>query len=157
VSDSELRAIVAFVHDRKLNADLHPGSRRSVANADLQTGDAEAGKKYFNGQGRCATCHSPTGDLAGIAARMQGLALFERMLYPRPARNGAPRRMPAQATVTLPSGQIVAGTLAHRDEFTIAIVDSSGSYRSWETRDVKFTVTDPLEAHANQLGKYTDD
>ena len=61
------------------------------------------------------------------------------------------------ATVTLPSGQILTGTLAYRDEFTIGLIDPSGWYRSWPSSRVKFTVLNPLEAHIEQLGKYTDE
>jgi cytochrome c oxidase cbb3-type subunit 3 len=78
------------------------------------------------------------------------LELLQRMLYPSKARR-------ATATVTLPSGETVGGALAYRDEFTVALTDASGRYRSWSTRHVTFTVNDPLDAHAEQLGKYTDD
>lgn len=50
----------------------------------------------------------------------------------------------------------ITGTQAYRDEFTIAITDASGWYRSWATRRVTFTIDDPLQAHVDQLGKYTD-
>jgi cytochrome c oxidase cbb3-type subunit 3 len=36
------------------------------------------------------------------------------------------------------------------------MVDQAGWHRSWPTSQVKFTVDDPLEAHAAQLAKYTD-
>jgi cytochrome c oxidase cbb3-type subunit III len=51
---------------------------------------------------------------------------------------------------------VVAGTLAYRDEFTITITDANGWRRSWPTSQVTFTVDDRLQAHAEQLGKYTD-
>jgi len=47
--------------------------------------------------------------------------------------------------------------LAYRDEFTIALVDASGWYRSWPASRVKSAVTNPLEAHAELLRKYTDE
>ena len=53
----------------------------------------------------------PTGDLAGIASRYEGLQLEEQMLYPRDVKS--------QVTVTLPSGQKLTGTLAYLDEFTV--------------------------------------
>ena len=59
-----------------------PAAAARVDVADLQTGNADAGRAYFNGA--CARCHSPSGDLAGIANRLQGLALLQRMLYPTP-------------------------------------------------------------------------
>jgi cytochrome c oxidase cbb3-type subunit 3 len=154
--DSDLAAIVAFIHDQKRQADTASGGRRSVDAADLQTGDAAAGKRYFDAA--CTRCHSATGDLAGVATRRQGLTLLQRMLYPGPGgRGGDPSRVPQTVTVTLSSGQAVTGRLAYRDEFTIALTDADGWHRSWPATQVSFAVDDPLEAHVAQLGKYTDD
>jgi uncharacterized protein len=160
LSDAELTAIVAFIHERKAKSDAPQGGRRGVDPADLETGSAEAGKIYFNGAGGCSRCHSPVSDLAGVATRLQGLALLQQMLYPRPARGVGGERRPAsiaEVTVTLASGQTVTGKLAYRDEFTIALTDASGWHRSWPAEQVKFTVRDPLEAHSAQLAKYTDE
>ncbi|SRR6266849_583053 len=161
VSEGDLAAMVAFIHDQKIKMESLQGNRRTVDVADLGTGNPETGKQYFNGAGGCARCHSPTGDLAGIAARLQGLTLLQRMLSPSGRGAGAggsvPERLVTKVTVTLPSGQTVTGKLAYRDEFTIALTDSSGWYRSWPAGQVKFTVDSPLEAHAEQLRKYTDE
>jgi cytochrome c oxidase cbb3-type subunit 3 len=146
-SDEEIAGLVAFVHTQQNNA-RHAGGRKGVDVADLQTGNAEAGKQYFNGAGGCATCHSPTGDLAGIASRYQGLELEERMLYPRHVK---PR-----VTVTTASGEIITGTLDYLDEFTVGLIDSTGIYRSWRTRDVKYKVDPRLDAHVELFSKYTD-
>ena len=119
------------------------------------TGDANAGRQYF---GRaCARCHSATGDLARVATRYQGLALLQRMLYPTATRGGGAAPAAPQVTVTLRSGQTVAGRLTFRDEFTITVTDASGWSRSWPTSAVTFTLDDPLQAHVDQLGKYTDE
>ncbi len=156
LSDAEVQEIVAFVHEQKRLADLQQGSRRNVEVADLQSGNADAGRRYFTGQGGCARCHAPGGDLAGVATRLEGLKLLQRMLYPDSAGD-AKRARPATVTVILPSGERATGTLAYRDEFTIALKDSAGWYRSWPATQVKFSVDDPLDAHREQLGKYTDD
>ncbi|HEX9364988.1 MAG TPA: acido-empty-quinoprotein group A, partial [Vicinamibacterales bacterium] len=153
VSEADLTAIVAFIHDQRVKAGSLLGARRKVAEEDLQTGDAKAGEQYFNGAGGCAACHSPTGDLAGVADRLKGLELLQRLLSPG-GRGGQPS--PAKVTVTLPSGETVSGRLAFRDEFTIALRDQSGWYRSWPARQVKFTVDNPLDAHAELIRKYTD-
>jgi len=152
--DADIAAIVAFVHDQKTKAESQEGGRRSVEAADLQTGDAAAGQRFFERVGGCTTCHSTTGDLAGVGARLQGLTLLQRMLYPS-VRPG--QRSRARATITLPSGQTIAGTLVSRDEFTIAIVDAAGQYHSWRAASVKATVDNPLEAHAKLLDTYTDE
>jgi cytochrome c oxidase cbb3-type subunit 3 len=153
LNDADMRGIVAYIHDQKTKAESQGGGRRSVEVADLQTGNADTGRAYFNGAGGCTKCHSAMGDLAGIASRLQGLQLLQRMLYPT---GGRPAPAPPKATVTLPSGEAISGTLVSKDEFAITITDSTGNKRSWSTDEVKFTVDDPLTAHFDQLGKYTD-
>jgi len=93
LNDADLRAIVAFIHDQKTKAEALGGGRRSVEDADLATGDAAAGRLYFNGAGGCSACHSATGNLAGIASRYHGLDLLLRMLYP----GGRPTPAPPEA------------------------------------------------------------
>jgi len=148
-SSPELVSLVAFIRARVTAAASMKGNRRGVDVSDLQTGNAEAGRKYFNGAGGCSKCHSATGDLAGVARRFEGLRLEERMLYPRDAKS--------KVVVTLPSGKTVEGNLAYRDEFTIGIRDHEGVYKSWSTENVRFKVDSPVEAHVEQFSKYTDD
>ena len=148
-SDDQIESLVAFIHTQQTKALTKTGGRKGVDPEDLQTGSAEAGKQYFNGAGGCSTCHSPTGDLAGIASRHQGLELEKRMLYPEHAKS--------KVTVTLASGEIVAGTLDYLDEFTVGLIDATGSYHSWRTRDVKYKVDSPADAHVALFDKYTDD
>ena len=71
------------------------------------------------------------------------------MLYPRDVKS--------KVTVTFPSGEKVAGTLAYLDEFTVALRDDAGTYRSWRVSDVKYAVDAPVEAHVALFSKYTDD
>ena len=147
-SNAEIESLAAYIHAQEAAARSRKGDRRGVAVADLQTGDAAAGKQYFDGAGTCARCRSATGDLAGVANRYQGLALERRMLYPEGAKS--------KVTVTLPTGGRLAGTLAYLDEFTVALRDAGGQYRSWPTSRVKYTVDAPDEAHVVLFGKYTD-
>jgi cytochrome c oxidase cbb3-type subunit III len=153
-SNADIEAMVAFIHDQKTKGESVGGGRRSVEVSDLQTGNAEAGQKYFNGAGGCSKCHSPMGDLAGIGNRFRGLPLLQRMLYPQSSR---PAPAPPKASVTLSSGEAVAGTLVSRDEFTIQIKDASGVTRSWAVNEVKFSIDDPVSAHFDLLRKYSDD
>lgn len=145
--DQELADVIAYIHAQKTRAEANKGGRKGVDVADLQTGNAAAGKQYFDGA--CKSCHSPSGDFAGLANRLKGLRLEQRMLYPRGAK--------ATVRVTLPTGETVSGTLAYRDEFTVALRDNSGKYRSWAAAAVKYTVDDPAEAHVELLPKYSDD
>jgi cytochrome c oxidase cbb3-type subunit 3 len=152
LSASDFEAVVSFLHDQYKRAETQPGRRRGVELADLQTGSAAAGRAYFNGEGGCARCHKPAGDLAGVATRLQPLALLRRMLFP--TRGDRPN--PAMVTVTPPGGAAVTGRLVYRDEFTVALTDPSGWYRSWPIDRVGVAVDDPLDAHRSQLQRYTD-
>jgi cytochrome c oxidase cbb3-type subunit III len=147
-SSEQIANLVAFIHAQQTKAMAQSGKRKGVDVSDLQTGNVEAGKAYFNGPGGCATCHSPTGDLAGIASKYEGLQLEERMLYPKDVKN--------KVTVTLRSGETVSGTLEYLDEFTVGLRDATGTYRSWRVSDVKVKVDSPVEAHVALFSKYTD-
>jgi mono/diheme cytochrome c family protein len=147
-SNQELLGLAAFIHAQQVKAVAQKGNRRGVDVSDLQTGDIEAGKQYFNGAGGCAKCHSPTGDLSGVATRFEGLQLEEQMLYPKGVKS--------KVSVTLPSGKQITGVLAYQDEFTVALRDETGTYRSWAVGTVKYTIDEPLQAHAEQFSKYTD-
>ena len=148
-SPDQISQLVAFIHSQRTKAMSQSGKRKGVDVADLQTGNVEAGKAYFNGAGGCSKCHSPTGDLAGVASRFEGLQLEERMLYPRDVKS--------KVTVTLPDGKSLTGTLAYLDEFTVALRETDGTYHSWKTSAVKYKVDAPVEAHVEQFPKYTDD
>lgn len=149
-TDQQIASLAAFIHTQLAIAARNPrgGGRKGVDPSDLQTGNVDAGKQYFEGKGGCVSCHSATGDLAGIASRLRGLELEEQMLYPRHAKS--------KVTVTLPSGQAVSGTLSYLDEFTVALTDASGAYHSWRIRDVKYKVDAPVDAHVELFSKYTD-
>jgi cytochrome c oxidase cbb3-type subunit 3 len=128
---------------------------------DIVTGDPKAGQTYFNGAGKCSSCHSVTGDLKGIGAKYEPVTLQIRFLMPR----GRPRRGSGGAsgaattvTVTLPSGQAFNGRLERIDDFAVALTDSGGDYRSFTRNDdvPKVEIHDPLAAHSDMLTKYTD-
>src|SRR5271167_3474496 len=79
-TEEQIASLVAFIHTQQYRALTRTGGRKGVDVSDLQTGNVEAGKRYFEGAGGCSTCHSPTGDLAGINSRYRGLELEEQML-----------------------------------------------------------------------------
>jgi cytochrome c oxidase cbb3-type subunit 3 len=148
LSDRQIASLAAFIHTQQNAVRTKKGGRKGVDVSDLQTGNAEAGKQYFDGSGRCATCHSPTGDLAGIASRYQGLELEEQMLYPKHAKSSV--------SVTLAGGQTITGSLEYLDEFTVGLIDPTGWYRSWRTDDVQYKLDAPVNTHVELFSKYTD-
>jgi cytochrome c oxidase cbb3-type subunit III len=149
LADATIQDIVAFLHARVGEAakSSHVGGDYPLER--LLTGNADAGRVYFNGAGKCASCHSPTGDLAGIATKYAPLFLEERILAPRARSN-------ATVIVTTPSGDQVSGKLDHLDEFSVSLRDAGGWYHSWPRDKVKVSVQDPLQVHRDMLTKYTD-
>jgi mono/diheme cytochrome c family protein len=133
---------------QRVNDTLRSSPSYQVQN--VLTGDAKAGAAYFNGAGRCSTCHSPTGDLAGIATRLDPPTVQQRFLFPR-------RTKPVTVTVTPPAGAAISGILERFDDFDVSLRDSSGQYRSWKrTPGLKIEKHDPLAVHNQLLDEYTD-
>lgn len=154
LSAGELAGIAAYIKVQKQIADSAEGGRRSVEPADLLAGDAARGRVYFDAN--CSSCHAAAGDLAGVASRLVGLQLVMKMLNPRSGPTPASARAQAVLHVTTADGAAFSGTLAHRDEFTVAMRDAVGAYRSWRTDAVEWRVEDPLDAHIAQLPRYRD-
>src|SRR6202046_3323020 len=144
LTPEQVQDIAAFLHSR-----IQQVRGKRLPETALLVGDPKAGLAYFNGAGKCSTCHSATDDLAHIGSKEQPLALTTSFLTP-PAK-------PLQATVVLPSGQTVAGKLEYLDEFTVSLVDTSGVYHTWPRERTKSVeVVDPLGAHKAMLPMYTD-
>ncbi len=151
LSAGQISDIVVFLHNQADEALHSNGVPRDYPLKKLLTGNAEAGKAYFNGAGGCAKCHSVTGDLAGVARKYNPLDLQQRMLYPA-GRGGAH----VNATVTLANGQKMEGQVLSDDEFDIAITGPDGVYHAWPKSAVKAELHDPLAAHRELFTKYTD-
>ena len=151
LSAAQISDIAAFLHRRAREAIETNHVPKDYPLAKLLTGNATAGKTFFNGAGGCSGCHSPAGDLAGVARKYSPLELQQRFLYP-----GTKAEAKTTATVTLPDGSKVEGVVAHEDEFDIAITGKDGWYRSWDRSRVKVEIHDPLAAHRALMAKYTD-
>jgi cytochrome c oxidase cbb3-type subunit 3 len=147
LTDQQVSDIAAFLHGRAEDALNSSGLPSVYPLEKLLTGDAEAGRTFFNGAGGCSKCHSPTGDLRGIARKYSGIELEAQMLYPEGPHG--------TVVVTLPSGEQIKGTLAHVDDFEVALRDASGWYRSFSRDRVKVEREDPLTAHRELLSQLT--
>jgi cytochrome c oxidase cbb3-type subunit 3 len=128
---------------------------------NVLTGDAKAGATFFNGEGKCATCHGATSSLAGIGARLTPIDIQQRFLFPRTGRGrGAASPTGASAvtvSVTPTAGPSVSGTLIAMDDFNVSLRDASGAFYSFKrTPDLKIVKTDPLAAHIALLGTIND-
>ena len=156
MSEAQISDISAFLRSQAQKK----GNRDSYQIQNVVTGDPKAGQAYFSA--KCAGCHSPTGDLAHIAARFDPVKLQSRFLYPRSSgeqeRSGPPPPEP-KVTVRLSGGATFTGTLKHLDDFSVSLYDSAGEYHSWlreHNPGMTVEVQDPLAAHAALLPHYSD-
>src|SRR5579862_5883807 len=159
----QVNDIAAFIHEFKINS-RDPGRMRPPT---VVVGDAKAGQAYF--QSKCASCHSVTGDLKGIASRfddprnLQQTWLMPLVVGGRPG-GGSPvvaagsKVPPVTVTVTLPSGEKVEGALGRIDDFIVTLTQPDGTTRSFrrEGDTPKVEVHDPLKPHKELLPVYTD-
>jgi cytochrome c oxidase cbb3-type subunit III len=146
-TDDQVADIAAYLHARALEALESSSVPRDYPAEKLLTGSATAGKTFFEGAGGCKDCHSPTGDLAGVARKYSPVELEAHMLYPGDK--------PKSAVVTLASGEQVRGIIVRSDDFMIGVRDESGWYRSFSRNKVRVEIHDPLEAHRKLLDTLT--
>lgn len=156
LTDAELADLTAFLRRRASESSAQP----ALDPASIVVGDAKAGEAYFNGPGRCSSCHSPTGDLQGIGGRYTPLALQGRMINPRASggRGGGKPLPRPTVRVTMPGGEVVSGTLLAVDDFFATLTDAAGRRRiiARDNEIPRVEINDPIEAHRQQMMKYTD-
>ncbi|MEO8371299.1 MAG: cytochrome c [Candidatus Solibacter sp.] len=159
LSTAQIEDLCHTIHQEVYNT-----LRAALQIQNVLTGDAKAGAAYFNGAGKCSTCHSPTGDLAKIGSRMDPPTLQQRFLFPggggrggRGGRGGAPAGKPVTVTITPASGAAINGVLVHMDDFTVSLRDSAGEYRTIKrVAGMKVVKNDPVQVHHELLDQYTD-
>jgi len=145
----QIADIAAFLRERTQAA----ANRRDYKIQDIVTGDAKAGLTYFNGAGKCNSCHSPTGDLAKVGGKYDEVTLQSRFLYPRPRDRQVKL---SRVTVTKAGIAPISGILEFMDDFVIGLRDADGYYHSLSRNDVQVKIDDPLAAHADLLRRYSD-
>ncbi len=170
LSDDDVKAIAEYIHSvaatMRGQGNPPPGAEPVVLN--ILVGDANAGKAYFDA--KCASCHSPTGDLQGIGMRYADPVQLQNSWVAggagrggRGGRGAAPaagasRSREMTVTVTQPSGQKVEGRLDRLDDFIVVLTPADGVQRSFRrVGDVpKVEIHDPLAGHKQLLPVYTD-
>jgi mono/diheme cytochrome c family protein len=157
LSSDQIADLAVFLHSFAVNG--YDASRQRPAT--IVVGNAGAGEAVFTT--KCASCHSVTGDLQGLATRIPDpRTLQQSWLMPGSTvgRGGGPtptRARPPTVTVTLPSGQKFEGELERVDDFFVALRTANGDRRAFRTTDgTRVDVKDPLVAHRELLPTYTD-
>jgi cytochrome c oxidase cbb3-type subunit III len=167
LKEDDVKAIAAYIHSvlaRSPGQGGPPPGPPVVLN--ILVGDAAAGQRFF--AANCASCHSPTGDLQGLASRYSDpVQLQNTWIGGRAAAGGgrggpgaAPGRAPKPVTVTVTtaSGERVEGTLSRIDDFIVILTQADGTQRTFRRSGAtpQVQVTDPLEGHRKLLVKYSN-
>jgi mono/diheme cytochrome c family protein len=142
----EVADISHFLKDR---VEYTAQDRNASRPPNVLTGNASAGKQYFEGTGKCGTCHSLAGDFAKVAGKYPPDELQQRFLFPR--------RRPISVSVRAPGSAPVTGTLDRIDDFSVSLKDAKGEYHSWQRGPtLQVELNDPLAAHHELLDQITD-
>ena len=155
LSESDALAVAVYMHSVLATATRQGGPPEGPeVELNILVGDADAGRAYFDAN--CASCHSPTGDLAGIASEVTEPQELQNT-WVRGQRVGVDRP-PVTVTVTLSSGERVVGTLDRYDDFFVSLVTAEGERRSFSRRgnDPRVELDDPAGRHTELLPIYTD-
>lgn len=164
LQDDEVRAVAEFMHDvLSLARGQGAPPESDVPPPNPIVGSAEAGQQYFGAN--CAACHSPTGDLNGIATTVpEGKELQNFWVTGgasagrRGGPGGAAGSKTVTAVVTLSTGEKVEGPILRIDNFLITLRLADGSQRSIR-RDgdrPRVEIKDPLAPHKAMLATLTD-
>ena len=154
LNDSDVTAISEYIHSvlAMVGSQARPPGAADPATLNVLVGSASAGQLYF--QAKCASCHSVTGDLRGIASKYSDPRMLQNTWVSggggggRGGRGGGPTK-PTPVTVTLSNGQKLEGTLIRKDDFIVTLKLADGTRKSIaRDGDVpKVEVRDPDEAH----------
>jgi cytochrome c oxidase cbb3-type subunit III len=156
MTPEQIADIAAFTHSFRVAG--YDASRDRPAS--ILVGNATAGEKFF--ASTCASCHSATGDLQGVATRIADPRLLQQswLMPGSVVGRGAPppaRARPPAVTVTLPSGEKIEGQLDRVDDFAVALKAADGTRRSYRVeRGVQVSIADPLQSHRDLLKTYRD-
>ena len=140
--DSDIVAIAGWLHSQPL------GNRGAPSTLQIVVGNPQAGQAYFNGAGKCSSCHSVTGDLAGIAGKFPPKILQNAIVSGRTARGEGGKTV----TVTA-AGKKFEGRLDRLDAFIVSLTQKDGSHLTFEINDgaPQVVVHDPLQPHIDML------
>jgi len=171
----DVKAVAAYIHSVLASAQRQgspPPGPEPILN--VLVGDAAAGETYF--AAKCSSCHSTTGNLAGIGTRFPDAKALQNF-WVSGGRGGGrggggggfrgagpPNNARAvTATITLPAGEQPAGEktegrVVRYDDFLITLELEDGSLRTVrrEGDKPKVEIRDPLAPHRALLGVYTD-
>jgi cytochrome c oxidase cbb3-type subunit 3 len=168
MSDPDAQAVSAYIRSvlETIGRQGTPPSSGPGAPSIL-VGNAAEGQAFF--AAKCASCHSVTGDLQGVATRIGDPKVLQNMWVSGGGRGGrgggrrgaaasgaANARIPT-AVITLPNEKI-EGRLVRIDDFLVTVELADGTTRTVRRAGdtPKVEVHDPMKGHMDLLRVYTD-
>jgi cytochrome c oxidase cbb3-type subunit 3 len=158
--ESDILAIAEYIHSvmGRAGNQGRPPERETPWELNVIVGDASAGHVYF--ARACSRCHSPSGDLQGIATRvpdgraLQNLWISGGVSGRGGGRGGAERRV----TVTVAGSPPVTGRLVRIDDFIVTLIQDDGVRRTFARSGgvPKVEIDDPLLPHRRLVLELTE-
>ena len=149
--ETDVLAIAEYVHSVLSQVAHGAGTSTAGASAELNVlvGNASAGEARFRQS--CSGCHSTSGDLRGIGARVADARELQN-LWVAGSSKGRPAnasKLVTTVTVEQPGSTVVTGALVRIDDFIVTVLEQDGSRRTFrrEGDSPKVTVHNPLEPH----------
>jgi cytochrome c oxidase cbb3-type subunit 3 len=169
IKPEDAKAVAAYV--RSIMATIgRQGMPPAIGKAapTILVGDAAAGQTYF--AAKCASCHSATGDLQGLATRISDPKQLQNTWVSggggrrggggggRGPAPGAADPRAVMATVTMPSGEKLEGRVVLIDDFLVSLRLADDTVRTVSRNGEvpKVELHDPMKAHRDLLSVYTD-
>jgi cytochrome c oxidase cbb3-type subunit 3 len=150
--DADVLAIAEYIHSVMGQAGRQgrPPEREQPWQLNVLVGDAASGQVYFSRA--CGKCHSPTGDLQGIATRVGDARALQNLWVS--GGGGRERRV----TVTPPGSAPITGRLVRIDDFVVTLVTEDGVRRTFGRTGAvpKVEIADPLEPHRRLVLELAD-
>jgi cytochrome c oxidase cbb3-type subunit III len=163
--EDDVKAVAEYIHAvaATMRGQGSPPAGTEIS-LNVLVGDAAAGQAYF--ASKCSSCHSPTGNLQGIASKISDPMQLQNHWITgggggrggRGGGGGPANRLQVMVTITPPSGPTVEGRLDRIDDFIVVLTPADGIQRSFRRDgDVpKIEIRDPLDPHRKLLATYTD-
>jgi cytochrome c oxidase cbb3-type subunit 3 len=165
LNDDDVTAVSEYIHSvlAKVGNQARPPGAVDPTTLNVLVGDSAAGETYF--KTKCASCHSTTGDLKGIASKFDDPRNLQNTWVSGGGgggrggrRGGGEGGKPSGVTVTFANGQKLEGTLVRKDDFLVTLTTADGMRRSIARNgdEPKVEVRDPNEAHKKLVPTLTD-
>lgn len=155
-SSDDIAAIAGYIHSIKFDSEGQGSTPPVDFDLDILVGNADAGERFFNQE--CASCHSVTGDLSGIATRIPDDYIMQNTWVAGGRRQAGRGGAQSTVTVSTAAGETISGRLLRYDDFFVSLRTEEGAYRSFTRRGDSPAVEldDPLYRHRELWSELSD-